>query len=239
MRTYIKNLRKWIAGIGAVCMLSFLSSCLKDNTPAYTPPPAALVSFIQASPGEEPLDLYFNNNKVNHYPLGYGDGLDYFRAYAGKRTVNIYTENSTTSKLLSDTITLKVDSIYSLFMVNTSSDPQIFLITDSISNPGNGNAGIRFVNVSPDAPAADLVIHGGSVLATNKSFKTNSPFVKIPGDKSYTFDVRQTGTSTVLATLQNINLTSGFVYTIWFHGLAGTSVDSDKLKADIVTNAYY
>ncbi|HVV53761.1 MAG TPA: DUF4397 domain-containing protein [Mucilaginibacter sp.] len=239
MNTNRKNLKKWTAGIGAICMLSFFSSCLKDNNANYTPPPTALVSFVQASPDEQPIDLYFNANKVNRMPLVYGNELDYFRAYVGNRIVNIYTENSTGNKLVSDTITLKQDSVYSLFMVNTSASPQILLVHDSLSNPGTGNAGIRFINVSPDASSVDLAVHGGSVLVSDKAFKGYSSFIKVPTNKSYTFDVRQAGTNTVLATLSDITPTSGFMYTIWFHGLAGGTNSLDKLGVDIITNAYY
>ena len=227
-----------MAALGVGCLLSMsLTSCLKSNNDYYVPP-TAYVAFIQASPGQQPLDLYFNNNKVNQMPLTYGNGLDYFKAYPGLRTVNFYTSGSM-NKVFSDSVRLSPNIAYSLFLVNTTAAPGIFLLTDSISHPAAGKAAVRFVNVSPDAPAVDLAVKDSAAFIVNKAFKGFSSFMPKDGNKSYTFEVRQHGTNTVLATLSNVTLNSGLIYTIWFHGLASTTVAENQLKADIITNAYY
>jgi len=77
------------------------------------------------------------------------------------------------------------------------------------------------------------------VLATNEAYKKYSSFAALTGNATYTFEVRQGTTNTVLATLPAININSGFVYTIWFHGLVNNTSNNDKLAADITTNAYY
>jgi hypothetical protein len=238
MKTYKNFTKRWIAELVAVCLLSVLfSSCLKSHNDYYVPP-VAYVSFIQASPGEPALDFYLNANKVNLAPLLYGNEIDYFRAYTGTRTVNFYNQGSM-SKIISDTIHLNPDVAYSLFLANTAAHPEIVLLTDSISKPASGKASIRFVNVSPDAPAVDLAVKDSTAIVSNKAFKGYSSFLPIQGNNSYTFEVRQQGTATVLATLANVTLNSGLVYTIWFHGLAGSAGTTDKLSADIITNAYY
>jgi uncharacterized protein DUF4397 len=232
---------KWMARLGAVCLLStLLSSCLK-NSNGYYAPPVAFISFIQASPNQPALDFYMNNNKVNVSPVNYGDDIDYFRAYTGQRTVNFYAQGST-SKLFSDTVTLNTNIAYSLFLTNasaTSASPAILLLTDSISKPATGKASIRFVNISPDAPAVDLAVKDSAALVSNKVFKGYSSFLPMQGDKTYTFNVLQHGTNTVLATLSNVPVSSGLVYTIWFHGLASSSNVNDKPALGIITNAYY
>lgn len=238
MKTYKITSKKWIAGLGAVCLLSvFLTSCLKSKTDTYNPP-SAYVLFAQASPGQQPIDLYLNNNLVNSLPINYGYGIDYFRAFAGNRIVNIYSHVGM-SKILSDSINLKTDSAYSLFMVGKAGSAGILLLSDPLTQPASGQAGIRFVNVSPDAPAVDLAIKDSAAFITNKAFKGYSPFLPIQGGKTYTFEVRRHGTNTVLATISNANIAPGLVYTVWLHGLTATAIDNDKLKADVITNAYY
>ena len=76
-------------------------------------------------------------------------------------------------------------------------------------------------------------------MVSNKVYKGHSSFIPVPGNVSYTFEIRQKGTSTVLATLADVNFTTGFVYTIYFHGLAAGTTSDNKLAADIVTNAFY
>jgi len=143
------------------------------------------------------------------------------------------------NKVFSDSVRLSPNIAYSLFLVNTTAAPGIFLLTDSISHPAAGKAAVRFVNVSPDAPAVDLAVKDSAAFIVNKAFKGFSSFMPKDGNKSYTFEVRQHGTNTVLATLSNVTLNSGLIYTIWFHGLASTTVAENQLKADIITNAYY
>lgn len=237
MKTYRKNSQRWLVIIGTVGFLSLLlSSCLKDHNTGPTPP-FAFVSVMQSSTDASAADFYLDNNRVNQQPLSYGNYIDYFQAYTGKRTAYFY-KTGTMDKLASDTIHLDDQHTYSLFLANSIAKPDFVLLTDSISRPSSGNAAIRFVNVSPDAPAADLAIKSGAVLASNKAYKQASPFVSVQGNTTYTFEVRQQGTSTVLATLSGVNVRSGFVYTIWFHGLA-TNPGSTPLTADLITNAYY
>ncbi len=225
-----------------ICAMLIISvtlfSCVKDTNSNYIPP-AALVTLIQASPDQPPLDFFLDNNKVNsNGPVVYGNSIDYFKAYAAKRTATFYN-TGTTNKVFSDTITLKANYVYSLFLANKSTSPELFLLTDSISQPSGTNASIRFVNMSPDAPAVDLAIKGGNVVVANKSYKGFSSFIQTQGNTNYTFEVRKAGTSTVLATLPTKNLNSNFVYTIWFYGLANPTNSTDGLTVGIVTNAYY
>lgn len=224
--------------IGMICLLAVLfSSCLKNHDNDIIPQqPVALVSVIAASPDAPALDFFLDNNRVNTYPLTYGNGLDYFRAYPGKRTAIFYNAGTNTV-VKSDTMTLKANNYYSLYLANKVSTPDYLLITDSLKNPGSGMASIRLVNVSTDAPAVDLGIKGGALIASNKSYKGYSSFIPVTGNTAYTLEVRQAGTATVLASLSNITLHTGSVYTVWLHGLA-SATDQTRLTADIQNNAY-
>lgn len=201
-------------------------------------PPAALVSFTQASPDQPIINFYLDANRVNFYPLNYGENLDYFQAFTGKRTANFYNAG-TANTILSDTVTFNQNAIYSLFLTGTTTKPEMVVLKDTLSKPASGQATIRFINLSPDAPAVTLAVQGGTVLATNKAYKSYSSFTALPGNTTYSFEVRQGTTNTVLATLPSVNINSGFVYTIWFHGLVNNTSANDKLAADITTNAYY
>lgn len=201
-------------------------------------PPAALVSFTQAAPDQPQINFYLDANKVNAYPLNYGETLDYFQAFAGKRTANFYN-SGTANTILSDTVTFNQNAIYSLFLTGTTTKPEMVVLKDTLSRPAAGQATVRFVNLSPDAPAVSLAVQGGAVLAANKPYKAYSSFTALSGNATYTFEVRQGTTNTVLATLPAVTINSGFLYTIWFHGLVNNTSNSDKLAADMVTNAYY
>jgi hypothetical protein len=228
--------RKLILPACIVCMALLFSSCLKNSVSNYAPP-VSLVSFFQASPDETSLDIYFNSNKVNLSPIAYGTGLDYFRAYSGVRTINFYT-SGVMNQVFSDTATLKPNLVYSLFLTNKPNQPELVLLNDTINQPQPNTASVRFVNLSPDAPNADLVLNN-VVTVTNKAYKGFSSFLPVTGNTAYNIQVKQAGTSTVLATLSNVTLNTNRVYTIIFSGLVSGTTTADQPVIYYVTNAYY
>jgi hypothetical protein len=227
--------------IGMVCLLAAtFSSCLKNHDGdgnSVSDLPYALVTVINTSPNSTSQDFYLDNNRGNVAPIVYGDGIDYIRAYTGKRTVAFYN-SGTTTKTKSDTVTLKANQYYSVYLANVFATPEILILNDAIVKPSAGMATIRFVNLSPNAPAADLAIKGGAVLVSNKGYKGYSDFIPVNGNTTYNIEVRQTGTSTVLASINTASLQSGSVYTVWLQGLSGAT-DQTKLTAGLQTNVYY
>ncbi|MEO6851018.1 MAG: DUF4397 domain-containing protein [Mucilaginibacter sp.] len=230
--------KTWVMRLGIGCVLSILlSSCLKTTYNPVIETPAALVTFVQASPDQPPLDLFFDNNKVNFYTLTYGNVINYFRAYKGKRNVHFYAQG-TMNQIYGDTINLTPNKFYSLFLANKPGHEEIVLMTDSITQPAYGKAGIRFVNMSPDSPPVSLSIQNSQAIATNVPYKGASSFVPIQGNSNYTVEVRQGTTNTVLTTT-SFNVIAGSVYTVWFHGLTASAAPADKLNTDIYTNAFF
>jgi len=233
-------IRNWHAGIlsGLLMLSLMLSSCLKSNS-SDVAPPTALVTVIQASPDEPGLDFYLNSSKINEIPIAYGTGLDYFSAFAGDRTANFYNSGTYGSPVATAPVTLEPNMAYSLFLENVPANPGILLLTDTLLKPANGKAAVRFVNLSPDAPAVDLAIQGGATITTNKLFKGYTSFIPLQAQSNFTFQVLKTGTSTVLATLSNVNLASGYLYTVMLEGLNTPTNSTDTLNIIIITNAFF
>jgi hypothetical protein len=223
-------------GLALLCLL--LSSCLKNNS-ADTAPPTALLTVIQASPDEPALDVFLNGDRANVTPLTFGTGIDYFSAIAGQRTANFFIDGSTSAAIVSSQITLQQNMAYSLFLDGPAASPGTLFLTDSLIKPASGKAGVRFVDLSPDAPAVDLAIQGGATITANKSFQGYTSFLQVQGQSNFTFQVLKSGTSTVLATLSNVSLTNGYLYTVMFEGLNASTNSSDKLNIIMITNAYF
>jgi hypothetical protein len=227
--------RSKAAGIGFVALLCLLQfSCLKDKN-NYVQVPTALLMVTQASPDAPAEALFLDNNRVNNPPFNYNDYIGYFNAYTGKRNV-ILNDYSSGARIASDTINLKNNIAYSLFLSNTSTHPDFTLLTDSLAQPASGMATVRLVNVSPDAGNVDLFTNS-TALITNKAYKGSSAFKPVTGNTTYIFEIRKAGTNTVL-TKDTAELKTGSVYTIWLHGLAAGS-GAKKLSAGILKNAYY
>jgi hypothetical protein len=221
-----------------ICLAIFmLSSCSKPSTNYVNTQAIAGLAIIQASPDQSPVDFFITNQKANSIPILYGQSFDYIVVPAGKDPVNFFND-VTEKSIVADTLQLNQNITYSLFLCNTVSSPQIFLLTDTLAAPGSGMSSVRFVNVSPDAGPVDLVIKSGATVTANKSFKGHSSFSTLPANVQYTFEVHQAGTANVLATVVG-KFNPNFVYTVWFHGLTAGTAGKDGLAADIFTNGYF
>jgi hypothetical protein len=219
-----------------LCLFTMLfSSCLKDNN-NYVAPSTALLMVVQGSPDAPAENLFLNTNLVNSQPLNYQDFIGYFNAYTGNRTV-ILSNSSTQAMIASDTINLKANLAYSLFLANTYTKPDFILLKDTINTPASGKAAIRLVNASPDAGSVDLAVNN-TVLVAGRSYKGASSFLPVTGNMLCNFSLLAHGTSTVLAKLDSVNVYTGSVYTIWLHGLASGS-GTTKLTAGIIQNANF
>ena len=190
---------------------------------------------IQASPDAPEESLFLKPNQVNQSAFNYGNYLGYFNANPGNRVVQLFGYGSST-QIAADSINLVVNTTYSLFLANTYTKPDFILLTDTLTQPATGKATIRFVNVSAGSANVDLLADS-TALITNEHYKGASVFTPVSGDLKYNFEVRATGSTTVLASLENVEIKNGGVYTIWYHG--STTGTSPKLSADIIANAYY
>jgi hypothetical protein len=219
-------------------LLLSLSSCIKDNN-NYVAPPVAYLAFVQASTDEPPINFLLNSDLVNNAgPILYGNHFGYINAYAGSRTAN-FDNAYTGGQLLSQPITLNQKTYYTLFLANTAASPQTLLLVDSLNKPNQGEATIRFVNLSPDAGSVDLVAKGTTTTTiANKPFLGYSASINVPAG-AYQLQVNATGTSTALATMTTITLGPGGVYTVWLYGLKNTTTPADVATIGIKTDALY
>ncbi len=229
----MKAIRKNTASLILLSILTlaiFIASCKKDNTLAEV----SDVSVINASPIDTELDFVIDNKKVNTQAFKYGNIIDYFTANSGTRTFDIYNR-ADKSKVLSSPLNLAYKKIYSIFIVDTASKTKFVLVKDDLTRPESGKAKIRFIHLSPDASGLDVKISSASVLFSDKAFKEYTDFKTIDGDKTYSFDIVEKGTSNVMATLKDIQIKKNKIYTILVKGLKSKN-NNYKFDAEIITN---
>ncbi len=233
------NFKKTLPLICVVGLLGLLfASCQKITVPPVSNTPSAKLAITQGSPDQPFLDISIDNILVNQAPVEYATSSSYISVAAGPTPV-VFMNDGTGKTVLMDTLNLAQNTYYSLFLANTTSKTESFLLTDTLNKPAAGNASLRFINLSPDAPAVDLVVTGGATLVSNRGFKGFSSFAPMAAANGYNLEVHKAGTSTVLATFTNFNMNAGFVYTIWLHGLVAGTTSADKLALDVIDNAAF
>ena len=239
MKSIKQNIKKWPVILGVVCSVAVvLSSCVKshDNTPAK---PISGLAFVDASADAPALDFYLNGQQINLSPVSPGNFFNYFNTYSGKVPATFY-QTATTTLLAKDTITMLANHGYTLFLANVIAHPDFILTADSLSRPTSGAISLRLVNASPDAGAVELAVKGASTsIISGATYKSVSPFISATVNLTDSLQIRQSGTSAILATVPASHFVNGSVYTVWLYGLANTTTATQKLKAGIMQNGYF
>ena len=218
--------------IAAVTLSVALSACLKDDN---SPQQVSGLAVIHASPGTQPLDFIVDNTKANSNLFSYQTKINYLNIVPGSRLLSVVKKDST-NFLVSQRFDLSSGKTYSIFVIDTLSKKKLLLIEDDLTAPDAGKAKIRFIHLSPDVLALDLSINGNETdLFTNKLFKEYTTFAMIDTGASITFNIKDNATKVVTATVPNVKIEKGKIYTIWANGLK-SKTDSTKFGANIYTN---
>jgi len=220
-----------LAGVLCLLMVS-ISSCNKGSSNSLN---TATLAVAAGSPDMVPVDLYLNKGLASSN-LIYGSYVSYLSLTEGAAIIG-FDYTGTTTHLTGDTVTLEGGKAYTLFTTDLVAKHQFFLTTDTVIAPATGKASIRLVNVSPDAPAVDLVV-GGKVLISNKSYKQVSTFTALPTAVNDTLRIVQTGTNNVLGVVNALTVNSGVVYTIWLNGFV-SGQGGYTLHANLMRNAIF
>ncbi|MFN8299335.1 MAG: DUF4397 domain-containing protein [Chitinophagales bacterium] len=210
--------------------LTLITSCKKDEeTKTY-----ANVLVTHASPNAPGVDLLVDGSKQNSAALAYPNNTGYLQVESGTRNIKVNVSGTSTSVITAD-LTLEKDKSYSVFAVDSVSKISAVVLADDLTAPAAGKAHVRFVHLSPNAPAVDVAVAGGgAVVFGNKAFKEYTAFTPLDAG-SYNLEVRVAGTSTVALTLPTITLESGKIYTVFAKGFLGGS-GSEALGAEIIVN---
>lgn len=217
--------------IALLLAIGFLS-CKKDDASQYID--LSGLSIVNASPSKENLDVYVDNTKVTSTDFTFGSKIDYLTAYSGRRIVTV-RQKGADKTLITEPFILEPQYGYSLFIVDKFPDVKLMLLPDNLTKPPKGKASVRFANLSPDSDPLTLSVEGNPALITNISFKNYSNAIFIDYGNSITFQVREHSTANLVASLPDIKIEEGKIYTIYVSGLKSAK-DETKLGAAIYTH---
>jgi hypothetical protein len=215
-----------------VAAIVLVSSCKKDDTNDDLS--QANVVVTHASPDAPGVDLLVDNVKQNSAALTYPANTGYLKVTSGTRNIKVNVTGTTNTVIEAD-LALTKDMNYTVFAVDSVSKISALVLTDDLTAPAAGKAHVRFVHLSPNAPAVDIAVaSSGAVVFGNKAFKEYTNFTPLDAG-TYNLDVRVAGTSTVALVLPAITLESGKIYTVFAKGFLGGS-GTQELGAEIIVN---
>lgn len=208
----------------ALSALIGLTACKKQETVDST-----LSNFrvINAAPTLGTYNVYLNGSVLNSAALPFAGSTAYLAQNAASYSLKFTYENAAES-LLTKTITLNSSTYQSFYLINKPNALDILAVTDDLGVPSTDKAYVRFINLSPDAPAFDLAKTSATTsLTTNKTFKTASGFIAVdPG--TFTLDLKETSTGIVKAISESTTFLAGYHYDVIAGGLVNPANDTER-----------
>ncbi|BCJ95960.1 hypothetical protein acsn021_35290 [Anaerocolumna cellulosilytica] len=164
------------------------------------------------------VDVYANDTLLVR-DLTYGEYTEYLPVPNNNYRITLYEAGTRDNPLVSNMFMVTDDTMATIAAVGTLEDLGLLSIPDNMTNPSSGNAKVRFVHLSPDAPAVDITLQDGTVLLPDVSYKQMTQYIEVsPGD--YTLEVRVAGTDVVALTVSDLDLEEDTLYSIYAIGLA-------------------
>lgn len=190
----------------------------------------SFVRILHASPNTPAVDIYANEDLiVNNF--AYTEFTQYLPVPSGNYNVKVYPTGKTTNPIINTDVFIPEGTLTNIAVVGKLPDISLFQISESIIPANQGEPCVRFVHLSPNAPAVDVKLEDDSIVFENVSYKNVTNYVCVPAG-TYSFKVTPTGSNDVVLTIPDVKLDSNFLYTIYAVGLVG---GTPELKVIVAT----
>lgn len=202
------------AGVMALLPLG-LTAC-GDDDDVTGASGTALLRVAHLSPDAPAVDVRLNGTVVLR-GLTFPTVGSYASVPSGSARIEVVPAGATSPVVIDATVTLARDTAYTVAATGLlgSSDLRPLVLTDD-RTPG-GQAKVRFVHASPDAPAVDVGVAGGPTLFSNTAFRGSSAYGPVNAG-SYSLEVRVAGTSTVALPVPGVRFDAARNYTVFAIG---------------------
>jgi hypothetical protein len=234
----MKSINKYVLGMAAVVGTLLVFSCtksFKDPQPQSTDlNNKSLVQVFIATVNANRNVVMIDGKRVSRPTLTSGTSFptsvypstntgSSFAVEGGVRGFTILdTLSTTTQKPLTFTTNMDVGKSYTIFTYDTITSPKQVTVETPIETITDGTARLRFGNFIHDVnatPAVDVYSRlKQEVIFSNVNRTEVTPFITWPSYVGDTLDIRQTGTSTVLATHIGFIPHKNRVYTLVYRG---------------------
>lgn len=186
----------------------------------------SFVRVLHASPDAPNVDIYVNDELV-YKDLAYKKFTPYLPLKPDQYNVKVYATGTKINPVIDATLDVLANQDYTVAATGMLKDIKPLVVHDTamLLKPNNGQ--IKFVHLSPNAPAVDITLPDGTVLFNDIEYKETSNNLEVPVG-NYTIQARVAGTDKVVLTVPNVLIRDNKYYTIYAVGLVG---DEPPLQA--------
>lgn len=162
------------------------------------------IRVLHASPNAPGVDVYANGSLIARN-LTYRVFTPYLKVPPGTYTIRVYRTGTSTNPLIDTSVVLRSGNIYTAAAIGLLPDIQLFPINDIRFPLNRSMTNVRFIHLSPDAPAVDVVHPGQNVLFSNVAYKGITGYKPVtPG--RHVLQLKPAGSNNVILTVPNIIL---------------------------------
>ncbi|MCS6841327.1 MAG: DUF4397 domain-containing protein [Roseiflexus sp.] len=194
-------------------------------------PERARVRAVHASPDAPNVDILVNGT-LAFTNVPFRAVSNYALLPPGTYNLKVVPSGASGPIAINVDVTVEAGKDYTVAATGLLTEITPLVLVDDNSAPAAGNAHVRFVHLSPNAPAVDVAVAGGGpVIFSNISFREAGAYTPIPAG-TYNLEIRLAGTNTVVLSVPGVNLRAGKVYTAYAFGLVG-GTGNQALGADL------
>jgi Alginate O-acetyl transferase AlgF. len=201
----------------------------------YRIPLNSYIRVLHAAPGAPAVDVYVNGNLIAKN-LSFEEITSYIPVPPGKYQVEVFPAGEMTTPVISTNITLPALTAMTIAAIGEMPNISLYPIPEVYMPQINPQKSyVRFAHLSPNAPAVDVTLPGGTIVFENVKYQQYTDYMKInPG--TYTLQVRPTGTEAAVLTVPDVTFMPGTIYSVYATGLVG---GEPPLSAIVVTDSKY
>lgn len=212
----------------SIAVMVLLMSCMDEGDDFVSQPmEVAYVSIYHASPDAPAFDILVDGRVINRNPFDYTSYSGYLNFFTGQREIQFNIVNADNA-VIDTTFNLEDGKAYSLFAIDRFPEVEALLVVDSAGTPAQGKAMVRFVHLSPDAPAFDVALNETTPLFAGMAFRESSDFQEIDAD-TYTINLKNEGQAETELSVDDVEILPGRFYTIVTRGFAIPPEGNDNL----------
>ncbi len=175
------------------------------------------VRVMHTVPNAPNVDIYVDDEMIIEN-LAYGDFTDYLPVQEGTYKVSLYVTGTQDAPIIENMLPVERDVMLTVAAVGTPDNIGLLSITDANGEIVQGRAMVRFIHLSPDAPAVDITLPDGTVIFPNVAFKQITPYIAAD-PMNLTLQVRPAGSTDIVLEIPNIPLSEDSFNTIYAVGL--------------------
>ncbi|SFL10318.1 protein of unknown function [Halogranum rubrum] len=232
------NRRAFLKTVGAAGTVAMVGGAGVVGADDHTSE-SANVRVVHASPDAPNVDVYVDGSAVLE-DVPFQAVSDYLSLEPGTYTVKVTAAGDPDTVAFEGDVTVE-DADYTIAATGELSEETFtpLVLEDAPSAPAEGNAQVRLVHASPDAPAVDVTVEGADLTVFDGvDTGTASDYVEVPAGE-YTLEVRgdtEGNDGDVVATF-DVAVEAGMSYTAFATGYLTPDDEPQDRAFDLVVAA--